>query len=249
MDFLNDWIITIGFDEGRLDVLPPGTARDPRWGESVPFTYDTTGRMLISATVGEDTPVAFMLDTGNAGTGNLEEWFITRLAASHEARVAGDDEAVTISGIHSSRVARLSHFSLGSFRHENLRFASGKRTVLGLNYLSRYRVAIDFPSQRLYLAKGKCFAASDTNPGHTCGLHPLFRAGGLEVQSVDEKSPAHAAGLRAKDVIVKVCGKPVSESKPSEVVRRLTAEGKAVQVTVNRGGKLMEMSFTPKEYD
>jgi hypothetical protein len=247
MDFLKDWIITIDFDRGRFDILPPGTQRDPKWGERMRFEYGTEGEMLVLATVGGNTLVAFTVDTGNAGTGNLEGAFITRLVGAHEARVTGDEKAVTVSGIRSAGAARLSHFSLGSFRHENLRFMGGKQNVLGLNYLSRYRVTIDFPNQRLYLAKGKRFA--DHDRGSTSGLFCFFRAGGLEIESADEKGPAHAAGLRAKDVIVKVCGKPISEWKPSEIYRRLAVEGKAVQVTVQRGGKQMEMSFTPKEYD
>jgi C-terminal processing protease CtpA/Prc len=124
---------------------------------------------------------------------------------------------------------------------------SGKQNVLGLQYLSRYHVTIDFPNQRIYLAKGKHF--SDLAYVHTCGLSVFFKAGGLEVESVDEKSPAYAAGFLAKDVIVKLCGKPIASWKPSEINRLLKKEGKPVQMTVERGGKRLEMSFTPKEYD
>jgi predicted metalloprotease with PDZ domain len=147
----------------------------------------------------------------------------------------------------SNREARLAHFSLGSFRHEQLLFGTGRDNVLGIRYLSRYRITIDFPNKRLYLAKGKHFA--DRDKGHTCGLLYWFRSGRLAVDAVDEKGPAYAAGARAKDIIVMLGGKPVSEWKASQVERLLTTEGKAVQITVERGGKQMEMSFTPKEYD
>jgi hypothetical protein len=249
MDFLKDWIITIDFDEGRIDVLPPGTKRVSKWGESIPFVYDTDGRMEMSirATVGEKVQTPFMVDTGNTGTGHLGDALLTRLIGAREARATGDGKGVDLSGTHTSKVARLSHFSLGSFRNDNLKFTSGKQNVLGLKYMSRYRVTIDFPSQRLYLAKGRHFADHDL--GHTCGLGLLFRGGGIEVESVDEKGPAKATGVRPKDVIVKLCGKSVSEWKPSEVNRLLRAEDKTVQMTVERGGRRMEMSFTPKEYD
>jgi hypothetical protein len=247
MDFLKHWIITIDFDEGRLDFLLPGTERDPNWGENVPFVYDTSGAMFILATVGENVRIPFMVDTGDFGTGHLDEALLTRLVSSHEARVTGSDKYGSFSGIYSARVARLSHLCLGPFRHENLRFVSGKRNALGMNYLFRYRVTIDFPNERLYLAKGKSFAGHDA--GNTCGLRYSFRARGLDVESVDERSPACAAGLRAKDVIVKLCGKPVSAWKPSEVSRLLTTEGKTVQMTIERDGKRIEKSFTPKQYD
>jgi hypothetical protein len=42
---------------------------------------------------------------------------------------------------------------------------------------------------------------------------------------------------------------PLSNLKPSEIYDVLTAEGKPVRLTVERGGKRMELSFTPKEYN
>jgi hypothetical protein len=246
-DVLEHWIIDIDFDEGRVAVLFSGTERDPDWGESVPFMYGTNGAMFITATAGESVRTAFEIDTGNAGKSSLKESLLDRLVSSHEARVTGVDKVVDLSGSHYPRVTRLSHLCLGPFRHDNLQFSSGNQNAIGLNYLSRYRVTIDFPNQRLYLAKGKRFGAPDL--GHTCGFDLLFRAGRIEVESVDERGPAHAAGLRAKDVIVKLCGKSVSAWKPSDVHRLLKTEGKTVQVTIERGGKRTEKSFTPKEYD
>jgi C-terminal processing protease CtpA/Prc len=115
-------------------------------------------------------------------------------------------------------------------------------------------VTIDFPNERLYLAKGKHFA--DPDRGRTCGIGLLSKQGRLEVVhgrlevvSVDERGPAYAAGLRAKDLIVELCGKPVSAWKQSEVDRLFKTEGKAVQMTIERDGKRIEKSFTPKEYD
>jgi len=247
VNFLKDWIITIDFDKGHLDILSPETTATSDWGEGMPFVWDANGLMCILATVGKDVCIPFRIDTGYANTGMLDATLLSRLVSSSEARVTGDEKALNLSGTHCSSVVRLSHLSLGSYRHENLRFTSGELNILGLNYLSRYRVTIDFPNGRLYLAKGKRFA--DPDRGDNCGLRYLFRAGGLQVESVDERSPARAADVRAKDVIVKLNGKPVSERKPSEIGRLLTKEGKTVQMTVKRDGKLMEMTLTPKEYD
>ncbi|MGD0899076.1 MAG: PDZ domain-containing protein [Thermoguttaceae bacterium] len=247
MDFLKDRTIAIDFDEGRLDVLPPGTEGDPKWGEKIPFEYNANGIMLVSVTVGKDVRTPFEVDTGDTGTGRLDYSLFSRLAGSHELRVTGDTDTMTLPGVGSPRVARLSHLSLGPFRHENLRFASSKQNALGLKYLSRYRVTIDFPNQRLYLAKGKRF--SDHDRGSTCGLSLLFKPGALAVEKVDEKGPAQLAGVLAGDVITHLCGKPISALKPSEISRLLKAEDKAVQMTLQRGGKTMEVAFTPKEYD
>jgi hypothetical protein len=247
MDFLKDWIITIDFDEGRLDILPSETERSPKWGECILFVYGAGGLMSILAMVDNNVQMPFMVDTGTANTGSIEETLLTRLVNAREARCTGDGKTCDISGMYASRVARLSHFSFHSFQHENLQFTSDKKNILGLKYLSRYLVTIDFPNQRMYLAKGKHFA--DHDYGRTHGLCFSFKADGLAVEAVDEQSPAYAAGVRAKDVIVKLCDKPVSAWKPSEINRLLRTEGKPVQMTVERGGKRLEMNFTPKEYD
>ena len=80
-----------------------------------------------------------------------------------------------------------------------------------------------------------------------CGLGLLYEAVALEVEEVKEKSPADAAGLRVKDRIVKLGGKLISDWEPPEIRRLLTAEGKAVPMTVERDGKGLETRLTPRD--
>ena len=247
MDFLKDWIIAIDFDVGRVDFLPPGTVKQPAWGESIPIVYSNTEIPLIRAALGKDVERYFEVDTGWAGTGNIEEAFLMLLVDRHEARMTGDAKAMTFSGVHSSNVARLAHLTVGPFRHDNLRFSGGKGDCLGVGYLSRYQVTIDFPAHQLYLVKGKQYAYRDR--GLRSGVGFLFKTHEIEVRYVDEKGPAYAAGIRTKDILVEICGKPVSALTQSEIYRFLGTEGKPVKMAVERGGKRIEMSYTPYEYE
>ena len=108
-------------------------------------------------------------------------------------------------------------------------------------------MTIDIAHECLYLAKGKQFTRPDK--GHTSGMGPLFKAGVIEVGNCQSKGASLPAGLRVGDVIVTLCGKSVSHLKSSEVHRLLRMEGKPISMTIERGGKQMEISFTPKEYD
>jgi hypothetical protein len=247
MDFLRNWIITIDFDEGRVDFLGPETTSVPGWGECIPVAFDSHGIMCVLATVGKDIQIPFRVDTGMNSSGLLDSALFSRLVRCHELRATGDRKFLELSGIGSEQFGTISHFSLGSFRHQNLRMGSSSQNVIGLGYLSRFRVTIDFPHGQLYLAKGRQFAAPDC--GDTCGLAFRFKTGRVEVVFVDQKSPAHSAGAQAGDVIEKVNGKPVSKLKPSEIKRLVTTEGKAVRMIVKRGEKRAAISFTPKEYD
>jgi hypothetical protein len=246
MDFLRNWIVTIDFDRGRLDILSPDATRDPGWGEMIPFTYDTTGRMLVLATAGARQREPFLVDTGEADTGILDESVLSRLLRSKEARPGDDEKRVTMFGELSTKVIRLSQLSVGSFRHEDLEFRSGKQNALGLNYLRRYKVTFDFPGQRLYLAKSNRFAGPDRRDN--CGLLCRFREKGLEVAAIKAGGPAKAAGIMPGDVIVRLAGKPVSDLKHSQVNGLLTTEGRSVPLTIDRGGTLVEITFTPREF-
>ncbi|MGO8691404.1 MAG: aspartyl protease family protein [Thermoguttaceae bacterium] len=246
MDFIKDWIVTIDFDEGRVDVLPPGTAKSPAWGESIPLAYKG-GVIVIPAIVGKDVPALFEIDTGATSTGILEETLLKSLVDSHEARVIGQGTSACFSGkqaAQSSPLVLLSRLVVGPFRQENLMLIGGRLNILGMSYLSRYRITVDGPNERLYLAKRTQFAYRDAV--RTCGLGLYFKAGGLEAEEVDEKGPAHAAGLRVNDRIVKLDGKLISNWRPAEIRRLLTTGDKAVRMTVERGQEPLEISLKPK---
>ena len=108
MDFLKDCIITIDFAAGRVDFLPPGTARQPAWGESVPFEYDNMQRPRIHAVVGNDLETSFVVDTGHASTGSLDEAALTFLVDLQKVRITGNSRYMAASGSFSSATMRVS---------------------------------------------------------------------------------------------------------------------------------------------
>jgi hypothetical protein len=247
LDFFKDRIVSIDFDAGRIDVLPPDTEKDPTWGEKLPIAIGENEVMRIMATIGETVWEPFVVDTGNLSTGDLSETTFSHVIDSPYAHYMGTSNCLTFSGSSCRRDAVVSQFSLGSYRHENLHFTSARDNILGLKFFARYRVTFDLPHQRLYLAKGKHF--SDPDSGSSSGLWLFFNAGKVEVVSVDEKSPAYATGIRQNDMIVKLAGQAVADLKPSEVRRLLSQEGKEVEVTIEHNGKRFALSFDPKEYN
>jgi predicted aspartyl protease len=246
MDFIKHWIIAIDFDAGRVDVLSPGTERRPEWGEGIPFAYKG-GVMVIPAVVGKDVPAFFEIDTGATSTGILEETLLDALVDAHEARIIGQGRSACLSSKQSTKstpLVQLSRLVVGPYKRRDLLLIGGRLNILGMSWLSRFRLTVDAPHGRLYLAKRKQFAYREAVG--TCGLGLLYEAVALEVEEVKEKSPADAAGLRVGDRIVKLGGKLISDWEPAEIRRLLTAEGKAVPMTVERGGRGLEMRLTPE---
>ena len=195
------------------------------WGEAIPITYDSQDSPQVLAAIGNGyTP--FRIDTGFDDTGDLADWLFSGLVASRAVRITGNRRSAMAAGDRSVPVGRLSDLSVGPFRHQNLRLSMGTNNVLGIGYLRRYRVTIDFPNQRIYLAKGKGFA--DRDRGQMCGMQYLFRPKGIELETIAEGSPAGVAGVHAKDILLSLNGKQVRELRPAVISRLLTDEGKPV---------------------
>jgi hypothetical protein len=248
IDFLKDWIAVMDFDRGRIDFLDPSTTTDKSWGEGIPFVRDSYGLIWVQVTVGEKHTARFLIDTGWRRTGTLDKATSSALEASGEFRTTGTTEIVDGSGRRSTPIGRLSQLSVGAFRSTNLQFSTGMHNILGLNYLRRYRVTIDYSRQRLHLAEGKRFA--DPDRGSMSGLLFLFQSDRIVIKWVDEKGPAYAAGVRAKDIVREISGRPVSSMTSSEIRRILrSSQGAPVRMSLERAGKPVEVEVTPIQYD
>jgi hypothetical protein len=249
LDFLAEWIVAIDFDRGRVDILSPASTPRPEWGERIPFAYKDGGRAYIPAIIGKDArPSFFMVDTGCASTGCLKETLFSQLAGSGDVRATGHVKSATLGGVTSGAIGRISRFRVGNFEHRDLRIMTSRGcNVLGYDYLRRYRVTFDFIGGRMFLAKGKHFA--DHDRGLACGAHLLFKRDKIVVDFVDEKSPASTAGVRVDDVLLTLCGRPVSKFKPLEIYNLFRTAGKRITMTLDRNGKKVEATFTLKWYD
>jgi hypothetical protein len=249
LDFLAEWIVSIDFDKGCLDMLSPATLPKPEWGERVRVAYKASSLWYIPVTFGESRrPSFFMVDTGCSNTGSLEKTLFRQLVDSRDIKLTGESRFAGLTGDSTESVGRILRSQVATFEHRNLRLScSPQDNVLGLGYLRRYRVTFDFPAERLFFVKGKHFA--DHDPGSMCGTHLLFKKQGVVVECVDEKSPAYTAGVRARDVLIALSGKPVSQLKPSVIRHLLKMEGKSITMTLDRNGKKVEATFTLKELD
>ena len=73
------------------------------------------------------------------------------------------------------------------------------------------------------------------------------RRGGVEVVQVVEGSPAARGGIRGEDLILEVDGVPVEDM--GDLQRLMTGEriGRAVELRVFRGGRVLSLSVSPTE--
>ncbi|MGE5814230.1 MAG: protein kinase domain-containing protein [Acidobacteriota bacterium] len=78
------------------------------------------------------------------------------------------------------------------------------------------------------------------------GFRVVFSAGVMRVEYVDWGSAAGQAGLRAGDQIIAVSGHPISVRGDWHAVEANLSAGVAVPVLVERAGRRLTLSFTPR---
>lgn len=245
---LRDLIVRFDFDHHRMDILDPAIRDKSAWGTRIPFAYDEGGVLRILATIGNDRTVPLTVDTGMHGTTvNLSRSTFAAAVESGDIHTVRTAMLGTAARSESVQQGILSNLTIGPFRHRNVRVGARGGHGLGMPYLRRFQVTVDFPNEAIYLAKGKRYDDPEEALDRS-GLHLLRKEGSIEVESVDLGSPSEQAGIRAKDRIVQIDGKPVATFRLCQILRRLKSPvGTVVHMAIQRDGKTSDVSFALKE--
>lgn len=241
MNFLRKYVVQIDFDKGVLSFLELVEKPNAHWGKEMVINYYRLGIPQITGNIGGSIKVDFIVDTGDNTTGALERRVFERVLAEKNTKTF---EALfaTAFGIVRNKEARIDRFSIGSFEYQDLIFGEGIFSRLGLSFLSRHLVTLDFQNNRIYLKKGSDFKKIDETD--MSGLHLIRISNKTIVHSVDEDSPAQKAGIESKDVILKIGDKDVNEYEMWEL-RDLKRSGdkRKIAMTIKRGNDIKEISF------
>lgn len=234
MDFLKHHVLRIDFDDGRLSVLRSGE-NSP--GAKLKLDYDRNCA-TVNVRFSPNTSAELLIDTGLRGTyaGTLKSNTFNDLAEIGFLRLAAKPaRTINVNGEHYRRKARLASLQLGDFRHGQLGFYEGPLNALGLNYLSRYTVTLDFPNGMVYLNPGKRF--SEPMQFDMSGILIVSKAGDLLVKEIANGSPAAALGLHAGDRLFEIDGQSCADFSVFELNRLLSEDGRRVRISVQRENK------------
>lgn len=200
MDVLRQFVVQVDSDRGQLQLLkslPPAVgqgdsyAKQPLWIDGVPRVNARCGNRSVD----------FILDTG-ASDISFDRWDFDRLVDRGTITPGPEIVSMTLSGESRSQIGLLRNLSVGSFNHADLNCSRDRLNTLGMRYLSRFVLVLDFPGRTLYLKKGRHF--SDPDPHGTSGVALKSLEGRLIVVMVKEGSPAAQAGIRAGDELISI---------------------------------------------
>lgn len=252
MDFLKDHVVEIDFERNLFSVGTLVRETTKQGARRVPMTPSNGRHFTIPAILNGHMNLNLQIDSGDSSTvsltqGDWDKVFPAKAnPRTYRVLLAGIGTPATV-----SRVARVQSLEVGGHAISNvicaLRVFPGGSSSVGIGFLRRYLVSLDFPNRMFYLRPSREFNSKDEHD--MSGLHLLRREGAIVVHSVDEGSPALLAGIKGGDVIVAINGRRCSEMKMKELRQILSAEsGAKVSVETQRDGKTTRAEFFLKQF-
>jgi hypothetical protein len=245
MDVLKDYTVVLDFEQSTLALYSQTPDEFKGRGNAIPLVpfYQ---HFQFEATANGQANVKLQLDSSSGSTISLNpsEWektFTGKTSNSVPGRFGVGGGKVA-----ESKIARVETLTFGSMTLTNLGANLldnvTSSSSVGLPFLRRYRVALDFPNELLYLAPRSHAATEEEND--MSGLHLLRLSGLVTVHSVDPGSPADQARVKAGDTIVAIDGKDCVNMTMREIRVRLKSKGGDwVRMKANRQGETIHFEF------
>ena len=205
MDFLREHIVHMDPDKRTLSflrVVPnnPGVPVPIEWDPDLHLPY-------VEATVAAGVKASFLVDTGCVAfdSGGMQSDGMRELVRRGEFRALASGTTQSLTGKTRTGIFRGGLLEIGGFRVDRplLRESNGS-SKLGIGFLRRFAVTLDFPRSKMYLRKGKDFGRADT--WNASGLGLESKGGHVEASSVAINTPAKRAGIKPGDVVLEING-------------------------------------------
>ena len=236
MDFLRSCIIRIDFDHGKVAFL---RSVGKHLGTALPFNTTDDYRPLIRPEIPGYGQEPFIVDTGCSCTGGICKKTYDELLRRQLIKPSGHSRCTTLLGgdadenVAEFRSGILAALRLANWSHCDLRFDELASSTLGLGYLSRYIVTIDFPRQVMYLKEGLALTRPDKDD--LSGLALVRIKGETVVWGVRENSAAAIGGIKVKDVLIKMDDEKAEALSLFALRNALCCEGRTIRFTIRRG--------------
>ena len=245
--FMRRYMLQLDFDNGKLRIFRSGSRKQVEFGDPVTMNLSEYGCPFVVGKILDKYQCSFIIDTGYPDSGSLSGDLFAKL--SELGKIHGITRGITNTDgkVRTTTETRMSEMELGTHDYKGLIFEHSSRgNMLGLGFLSRHTVTLDFPNLEMYLKKGKRFEKIDQND--MSGLHLLRKLGGVVVDSIDKNSPAVTAGIKPGDIIVKIDGKSADKCSLTELRNILRSkDAKIIEIEFKRTGKTQKTTLALKK--
>ncbi len=236
MDVLKRFVVQIDFDEGKLRLLSAVPAGS---GESLKITPMGAegGAPLISVTFPGMPPEKFVVHTSRAANSlELSAELFSRLEEKEKLNVLDKEKGVTRSAGVTFQAARLQSVQIGKSRHEDLIVNTGEHNAVGLRYLARFVVTLDFPHNRVYWKHGQHYDDAD-NRLVLADIEFERDKEAVTIRDLQLYGPAARLGLRRGDILESLNGHAAVRFSNWHIRRVLARSHAPISAVVRRDGE------------
>ena len=154
MTAMRSRVVQIDFDAGRFRMFD----REPEIKDRTTFPLSWQhGLPRLLLTCGTAAPEQFDIDTGHGGELSLTAELYDSLVAAGQIEHVGEVYVQTSSGEIREFEGRMSTLKLGDFEHKDVIVRRSTSCLLGLDYLARYELTLNFPQNRVSLKPSRAF--------------------------------------------------------------------------------------------
>jgi hypothetical protein len=258
-DFLGRFVLEVDYDRNVVTLRDPRTFRYKGKTRPIPMrlyggipTIDVSTGSPQNSTgpAGESCTGEFIVDTGNSFGLDIHGSMVRRCQILNDVQDRKQIE-VYAGGIGGGAInwfTRLDHvqigehelaepvtgLSLGAFGLHGSHEISGN---VGNGVLERFKLIVDYERRQLYLEPGRRFAERDRFT--RCGAVFVKLSHAVYPGQIFKGSAAHEAGLKLRDSIQSIDGRPATSFTPEELDRMFIygEEGSTHTLVIERRGE------------
>lgn len=206
-----------------------------------------TGQGIPSVPVNLGTKEShFIVDTGDSGSGRLTTEMIDFLINNNLVESVAWDSSVSLSGITKIRRVRVREMKVGTSTYKGLLMREGHQNALGIKFLNRHHVIMDFLNSKLYLKKGLGTFRVDCED--KSGIKLINHDGQLVVALVDGRGPAKAGGIKRGDIIQRINNSTISGKDLNKIREILKGNNnEKISLVIKRNQEVLNVPFVLQE--
>jgi hypothetical protein len=243
-DFLSRFVVDFDFDHQVVTLYDPATFHYTGKGAAIPFTLHAC-IPTIDVTINGGCSGRFIVDVGNATPMFISTEKVDQCGLFGGVRKEVQYWVGGIGGSMPETVCRLDSVAIGPFgwsqpvagitlHHIGQAGSKDIQGNIGTSVLDRFRCTIDYAHSELWLEPGRHFGERDRFS--RSGLYVTRWEGQVIVAGVVRHSPGADAGLKVRDVLKAIDGRPIDRWTPEQLdaVFRDGAAGRVVKLTIER---------------
>ncbi len=201
--FVHQFRWEFDFDRGKVKAYIGAEPYGGEYTARTPILWSRGYIPQVKVTLG-GMPLVFDIDLGDNGTGRLHTQNLIRLKQRNVILKSHVQDVITVSSLSQSEEFRLGSLEFAGVNYSHLVMQTSRQNALGLAFLKRHNIVLDFPFHALYLTHHKDYDYREEVD--KSGIRLILKEQKIIVFSIKPMPGAVVSNLQEGDEIIAVEG-------------------------------------------